>query len=338
MGGCVLPFVDTMDETILGEDIHFPFLWEQGRLIHTGEGAGGIHVLLYGLIENRSEQRLNRVRFLLPGTVTFIKDISAKAWAPDAGPDEVHWKTRIIRKLSSQMTTISVRYPYPQGYTLLAGGPGSDSRIGTLKSHEIKKASPPSPLTEEDFDFKELFKKSDLIFSKNLVETKDKKLYIQLSQLETTEILCTVDMDPGENRFFACEFYSPERAIARGPDMCQWNAYGPQCFLSRLSTEVNRMAMTSQEFGTNADSILRYTQLINRVRSGMCSIGKFWVSVLFEGNYYSIENTHPLATYFHMGSPDKLEYQSKTWIFDAMDFYVVNTIFAMPRLKFESAQ
>jgi hypothetical protein len=98
------------------------------------------------------------------------------------------------------------------------------------------------------------------------------------------------------------------------------------------------MAMTSTGFGAGADSILRYTQLINRVRSGMCTIGKFWVSVLFEGNYYSIENTHPLAIYFRMGSPDRLDWQTKTWIFDSMDFYVVNTVFAMPRLKFESAQ
>jgi hypothetical protein len=337
MGGCVLPFVDTEVEHVLGEDIFFPFLWEQGRLIHTGEGAGGIHVLLYGLVENRTERKLNHIRFLHPGSIEFIKDISEKAWGVNQGPD-FHWKTSILKKLSTQITTLSVRYPYPQGYTTLKGGPPSDSRIGTLKSHKLEVVHPPEPLTQEDLKFKEVFQRGDLKFSENLVETPDEKLFIQLGQLETTEILCSVDIDPGENRFFAYEFYSPKRAIARGPDMCQWNAYGPYCFLSRLSTEVNRMVVNSNEFGTRADAAVRYTQLINRVRSGICNVGKFWVSVLFEGNYYSIENTQPLAIYFHMVSPDKLQYQSKTWIFDTMDFYVVNTVFAMPRLKFESAQ
>lgn len=293
-------------------------------------------MVVYGLIENRGEEKLKCMRFLHPGQITYIKDMSPEWMPPNTGPDP-HWRTKVLEKLSGKMTTLSVQYPYPQGYLFLKGGPKFSKHIGTLaKSHELETIYPPKPLEKEDFDFRRVFQKGDLVFSKDkkLVETTDKKLFIQLAQLTSTEISCPVDLDPGEARFFAYEFFAPRRAVLQTEDMYQWNAYGPGCFLSRLATEVSRMMAYSKDFDSRMDSRLRFSQFVNRIRGGMCPIEKFWVSILFEGSYYSSENTPPLAVYFHTEDSETLEYQSKTWIFDDTDFYIVTSVFALPKIKF----
>jgi hypothetical protein len=332
---CLLPFIDTGTEIVLGEDIHFPFFWEQGRLVHTGKGAGGCHVAVYGLVENRGDEKLKYLRFLHPGKIAKVNDLSNKWLPPNVAPDE-HWRKKIVDKMSKDMPVLSVQFPYPQGHYFLRGGPKSNKHIGTVaKCKGFDNIYPPNLLEKEDFDFKEVFQKGDLIFSEDekLVETVDKKLFIQLGQLATTELVCAIDLDPGEARFIAYDIFAPDRAIRLADDVCQWNAYGPDCFISRLATEVKKMAAYSKDFDAKADSILRHAQLVNRVRNGMCSIGKFWVSILYEGRYFSTTSMQPLSVYYHTGDSDKEEYRSKTWIFDDMEFYIITTVFALPRTK-----
>lgn len=336
MVSCLLPFIDVKTEAVLGEDIHFPFFWEQGRIVHTGKEAGGCHVAVYGLVENRGDEKLKCLRFLHPGKIARVNDLSNKWLPPNVAPD-LHWRKKIIDKMSKDITVLSVQYPYPHGYYFVKGGPKSNKHIGTVvKCKDFNIIHPPNPLEEEDFDFKKVFQKGDLVFSKDgkLVETADKKLFIQLGQLTTTELTCAIDLDPGEARFIAYHIFAPDRAVKQADTLCQWNAYGPNCFISRLGTEVKNMEAHSKDFDVKTDSMLRHAQLVSRVRNGMCSIDKFWVSILYEGKYFSATNVRPISVYYHTGDSDnEEEYRSKTWIFDDMDFYIITTVFALARIK-----
>lgn len=324
---CIIPFIDVQSEKLSNEDIIFPFIWQQKRYFLTGKYAGGHHVCTYGMLQNIGDYRLKSIRFLHPGRVAYIKDLSTDVWAPGEGPDQ-HWNIKILKSLSKEVTALSVCHPYPQGYIFLRGPCRLQSYIGTVREHSITVNYPPPPLVAEDLDFKKILRQPGLSFISNKVAcTADKKIIIQLQQLIITETIHEVFLEPGESRFFAYELFTPNRAVKQTEYFSQWSAFGPSLFLTRLGTEINKLVAFRRELEVKSDSLIRFQQFVNRIRNGFCEIVEFWSTLAFEDKYKSVENIPPMDVY-HSGWAEGggVPYQSKTWIFNNLDFYIVSVV------------
>lgn len=324
---CIIPFIDTKSERVSNEEVVFPFMWEQKRMLLTGKYREGHHIVSYGLIQNHGDYSLETIRFLCPGHIAYIKDLSTEAWTPGEGPDR-HWKIRNLRKLSSKTRTISVWHPYPQGYIFLKGQRRACCYMGTVEKHKVVAKHPPYPLSSKDVRFRKILTNPKLSFMSNkAVQTEDKKLLVKLAPLVQTEIIMEVNLEPGESRFFAFEFFVPKIAVKHTPHLSQWNSYGPTHFLSSVGSEVDKLGTFEKELDARSDSVDRFQQFFSRVKHGMCDLVEFWATLAFEEQYKSSENIMPLDVYHSRwtggaGTP----YQSKTWIFDNLNFYIVSVI------------
>ena len=330
----MIPFIEDEVENVTNDDVAVSLFWQQKRLLLAGKFAGGNHIVNYGVVENRGNDFLKTIRFLHSGKIKYAKDLSVDAWAHGKGPDP-HWKITILKRISTNSTVLSVRFPYPENYSYLKGPCKPRNYIGTVRENKISVSYPPPPLTPGDLRFREILRKPDLIFNDKIVETADRNFWIQLWRLCMTEITQELNLEPGEARFFAYEIFIPDAAVRHTTHSSQWNTPGPSAHLSGLNTEIKQLKSNIKEFDVSSESIDRFRELVTRLKRGRCEIEEYWLSMLFQGAW-SFENIPPVAVYLH-GDGGEVAYRSKTWIFkdEDVDFYVMNTFFPNERQLIE---